>query len=96
MKYVKLYENIDWNNWDDEEKDNNINLEEYIIKYDNLKQCIDIAKKLNKMGYPVYNYDELLNSKYIGYSNFIFYENIWCRSSVNIRKILSYDDFMNF
>jgi hypothetical protein len=111
MKYLKkykfinhLYEDkkINWDDWDEDE--------EYVEKFDTSKiivfeediQAIDIAKKLKKMGYNVYNYSDIVanidNYLWSAFHYNGFYKH-WVRGhkrkpELGHQSPISYEDFM--
>jgi len=103
MKYIKLFENFDFDEDDfDYEEELPFDIEDLrkcYITYGKDIQSIEIAKKLKSMGENIFNYDNIIkninNDDWEKY-NYMGFRKEWVRSSeTNTKNSITYDKFMN-
>jgi len=102
MKYLKLFEDFDWEEIEDdfdEEKFDKDELTDCYIVPNNDSEAIEIVKKLKELGFRIYHYDEILKTGMDGWEKFSFddFSKKWVRSSNSDipKNIIDYKIFMH-
>lgn len=97
MKYLKLFEDIDWEDWDYEEECMSLkDLEKCFIKYENIDECLDISNKLLELGYSVYELSEI-DYEYRFWTGFMIDDYEWSLANnfkINPLTVIDYDEFI--